>query len=350
VIIPIAIRISPKFLAKEINDIARSAIKMIGEVEAGEWANPHNALNAAYLDNLIEDLNYFAANSLLKDTVDFRINEILKQKFGGQGEGCVENGVAGTTGNLIEFRDKFDSLGNSDKYQRSKGNGPFFRLLNESLQELEHKLGSDIGIKENIRAGNDNDNDNDNQEEISYVETKRLSFADEAAHHRNEEKIPGEFHAIEGNKETNRSDKKTKDGQSSDPSLNDTSFAALTVEEKASLSKSVNEALEELARPERCAEKVKQRVDLVDSFTRLPGAEDQIKEKLEVFLKQIFERDKSADYQNLCEFVRLFDENDAPFDLPPTGGFVRLLYSTIQEISKHWMISGYKEEVGMHQL
>jgi hypothetical protein len=124
----------------------------------------------------------------------------------------------------------------------------------------------------------------------------------------------------------------------------------LTVEEKASLSKSVNEALEELARPERCAEKVKQRVDLVDSFTRLPGAEDQIKEKLEVFLKQIFERDKSADYQNLCEFVRLFDENDAPFDLPPTGGFVRLLYSTIQEISKHWMISGYKEEIGMHQL
>lgn len=137
VIIPIAAQICPKVLKKHINNTARSAIEMIDRLESGKPKTSSVDLKAAYLHNLIEDLNLYTSDPLVKDTTESFIKEILNQKFGGMSnETFEENKSKERIQSIGEFRNKVSELKNGVEYKESKEKGGFFDSVFESLKEL----------------------------------------------------------------------------------------------------------------------------------------------------------------------------------------------------------------------
>ncbi|WP_194715540.1 hypothetical protein [Noviherbaspirillum soli] len=145
VIIPIAAKIFPKFLEKQISDTVRSAIEMINQLESGAPTNFSGDLRAAYLHNLIEDLNVYTSGPLLKDTAESFISKILNQKFGSApNEKFEENESTKRIKIIGEFKVKVGELKKSVGYEDSKEEGCFFDSVFQSLRELDAEAKNSI--------------------------------------------------------------------------------------------------------------------------------------------------------------------------------------------------------------
>lgn len=145
VIIPIAVYICPKVLKKQIKDTVSFAMGMIDQLKDETPKNHSYKLKAAYLDNLIGDLNLYTSNPLLKGTTESFIKEILNQKFGSVPNEKFDEGKATNRIKSINvFRQAVIRLKNGAERQEIKEKGFFFESLFQSLKELDTEVESSI--------------------------------------------------------------------------------------------------------------------------------------------------------------------------------------------------------------
>lgn len=145
VIIPIAAQIWPKLLKKQINDTARTALEMIDQLKCEEPRNSSGDLKVAYIHNLIEDLNLYNSDPLMKDVTEYFIKDILNQKFGVvPNEKFEEIESINRIKFLNEFKSKISNLKGNVTSQESREKGYFFDSVFQSVKELDTEIQNSI--------------------------------------------------------------------------------------------------------------------------------------------------------------------------------------------------------------